>query len=121
MTMNQILNLDCREEENAEIIQKYLKKIKPLARYKAIEDVPFYKVEKVITVLSKKYNMRVREFVSDVWANDEETIWRAILIEDRNLNQAGVIYGLSLYEAFAKTAIYMYSIREKVGERQGEN
>lgn len=117
MTMNQLLNLDCREEGNDEIIQKYLKKIKPLAKYKGIENVPLYKVEKVITVLSKKYNMRIREFVPDVWSNDEETIWRATLIDDRNLNQAGIIYGLSLYEVFAKTAIYMYSIREKVGER----
>ena len=119
MTMNQILNLDCREDGSDEVIQKYLKKIKPLSKYKATEDVPFCKVERVITVLSKKYNMRIREFVPDVWSNNEETIWRAVLIDDRNLNQAGVIFGLSLYEVFAKTAIYMYSVREKVGERQG--
>lgn len=117
VTMNQLLNLDCREEGSEEILQKYLKKIKPLVKYKGVEDVPFYKIEKVITVLSKKYNIRVREFVPDVWANDGETIWRAILIDDRNLNQAGIIYGLSLYEVFAKTAIYMYSVKEKVGER----
>lgn len=117
MTINQILNLDRREEQNNEIIQEYLKKIKPLSKYK-IEDVPFYKIEKVITVLSKKYNMRVREFVPDVWANDKETIWRATLIDDRNLNILGVIYGISLYEVFSKTAIYMYSVREKVKERK---
>lgn len=121
MTINEILNLDYREDGNIEIIQKYLKKIKPLAKYKDIEEVPIYKVEKVITVLSKKYNMRIREFVPDVWANDSETIWRATLIDDRNLNIAGVIYGLSLYEVLTKTAIYMYSIRSKIGERQGEN
>ena len=120
MTMNQILNLDCSkdtEKERNKVIQKYLREIKPLSKHKVIEDVPLYKIEKVITILSKKYNMRIREFTPDVWSNDGETIWRAILIDDRNINQAGVIYGLSLYEVFAKTAIYMYSIREKVGER----
>lgn len=119
MTMEQIINLDCRkdtEEERNKVIQQYLRKIKPLAKYK-IDNVPFGKIEKVITVLSKKYNMRIREIVPDVWANDEETIWRAILVDDRNLNQVGIIYGLSLYEVFAKMAIYMYSIRKKVGER----
>lgn len=119
MTMNQLLNLDYREEESKVLIQKYLKKIKPLSKWGC--DVPFEKIEKVITILSKKYNMRIREFVPDVWTNDEETVWRAILIDDRNLNQAGIIYGLSLYEVLAKIAIYMYSIREKVGERQVDN
>lgn len=119
MTMNQLLNLDYREENNKAVLQWYLTKIKPLSKYRNVESVPLNKIEKVITVLSKKYNMRIREFVPDIWANDEETIWRAILIDDRNLNQAGIIYGLSLYEVLAKTAIYMYSIREKIGERQG--
>lgn len=119
MTTNQIMNLDCREESNCEVIQKCLRKIKPLAKCKPIEDIPFYKIERVITVLSKKYNMRVREFVPDVWSNEKETIWRAVIIDDRNLNQAGLVYGISVYEVFAKTAIWMYSIKDKVGERQG--
>lgn len=110
--MNQVLNLDYREEENKEVIQSYLKKIKPLA--KCDGKVPLTKIERVITVLSKKYNMRVRDFVPDVWSNESEIIWKAVLIDDRNLNQVGVIYGLSLYEVFAKTAIYMYSIKDKV-------
>ena len=119
MTMDDIVNLDCRKEGNNEIIQKYLKKIKPLAKYKGIENVPIYKIEKVIVVLSKKYNVRVREFAPDFWSNDEEVIWRAILVDDRDLKQVDIVFGLSLYEVVAKTAIYMYSLRNKVGERQG--
>ena len=117
MTIKQIISLDGRKEESNEIIQKYLKKIKPLSKYKVTEDVPFCKIEKVITVLSKKYNMRVREFVPDVWSNDGETIWMAVLIDDTNLKQVDVIFGLSVYEVFTKTALYMYSIRKDVGER----
>ena len=58
-------------------------------------------------------------YKSQVWSNEGGVIWKAILIDDRNLKQVDVIFGLSLYEVLAKTAIYMYSIREKVGERKG--
>lgn len=116
MTIKELLDLDCRESESNEIIQGYLKKIKPLAKYKGVEDVPIYKIEKVISVLSKNYNMRVRDFVPDVWSNESETIWRATVVDDRNLRMS-IIYGLSLYEILAKTAIYMYSIREKISRR----
>lgn len=116
MTIKELLDLDCRESESNEIIQEYLKKIKPLAKYKGVEDVPIYKIEKVISVLSKNYNMRVRDFVPDVWSNESETIWRATVVDDRNLRMS-IIYGLSLYEILAKTAIYMYSIREKISRR----
>lgn len=116
MTINQLLNLDYSEPENREVIQECLKKIKPLSKYE--DDVPFEKIEKLIVVLSKKYNFRIREFVPDVWSNDDFPIWRATLIDDRNLNTAGIIYGLSVYEVFAKVAIYMYGIKDKITERK---
>lgn len=120
MTINQILNLDCREPEGVEIIQEYLREIKPLAKYEIDVYVPLYKIEKVITILSKKYNIRIRDIIPDIWSNESETIWKVVLIDDRNLNQVGIIYGLSLYEVVAKTAIYMYAIRNKIGERSKE-
>lgn len=118
MTINQVIGLDCREEKNYEIVQKYLKKIKPLSKYKDIEDVPIYKIEKVIKILSKKYNMRVRDISPDIWSNDEEVIWNITLIDDGNLHICGIIYGLSLYEVLAKAAIYMYDIKNKIGKRK---
>lgn len=119
MTLKDLLNLDCRKDKNKELIQTYLKTIKPLSKING--DVPFDKVEKVIVILSKKYNVRIRDFVPDVWSNDEETIWRATLVDEKNLIMKQDIYGLSLYEVFAKTAIYMYSLREEFGERQVGN
>lgn len=118
MTTNQIMELDCREEENREIIQKVLKKIGPLSKYSEEEQVPFEKVEKLVTVLSKRYNMRVRDFVPDVWSNSNESIWRATIIDDNDLRTIKLVYGLSVYEVFAKTAICMYSVREAAGRRQ---
>lgn len=117
MTVNDLTQLDCREENNKAVLQWYLTKIKPLVKYRGVEDVPIDKILKVIRIISKRYNIRLKEVVPDMWSNDNETIWKAILIDENTLD-IKYIYGISLYEVFAKTAIYMYSAREKVGERR---
>ena len=109
MTTKEVMNLDCRKEENKEIIQKVLRQIKPLSRYSDECEIPFEAIEKAIVVMSKKYNMMVREFMPDVWSNETHTIWRAILINENNLKTIDTIYGISLYEVFAKTAIRLYA------------
>ena len=109
MTTNQVMNLDCREKENQEIIQKVLRQIKPLSRYSDEEDIPFSAIEKAITVMCKKYCMRLRDFVPDVWANKSYTIWRATLINEINLKTIDIVYGITLYEVFAKSAIRLYA------------
>ena len=109
MTTKEILNLDYRDEKNKKIIQKVLKQIKPLSKYSDEDDVPFSAVEKAITIMCKKYMMRVNQLVPDVWANNEHTIWRAWLINDTNLKTIDTVYGISLYEVFAKIAIRLYA------------
>ena len=109
MTTKEIINLDYREKENQEIIQKVLRQIKPLSRYSDECEIPFSALEKAITVMCKKYCMRIREFNPDVWANDDNTIWRAILINETNLKTIDMVYGISLYEVFAKCAIRLYA------------
>ena len=118
MTTNQIMELDYREDESKKIIQKVLKKIKPLSKYSEEEDVPFEMIEKLIVVLSKKYNMRVRDFVPDVWSNSQHSIWRATIINDTNLQTIKLVYGISVYEVFAKAAICMYSVKDAATVRQ---
>jgi hypothetical protein len=116
VTTKELLNLDCREDGSIELLQKALRLIPPLAKYDT-EDIPVHKIEKAITVLTKKYNMRIRELVPDVWANEKEVIWRSTIINDNNLATAQIVYGISLYECLAKTAICMYSLRKKVDTR----
>lgn len=118
MTIDQILDLDCSEENNKAILQWYLTKIKPLVKYRKVENVPLDKILKVIRIVSKRYNIRLKEVIPDMWSNDNEIIWKAILIDENTLD-IKYIYGLSLYEIFAKVAIYMYLMRGEVGERQG--
>lgn len=117
MTTKQVLQLDCREEENKKIIQKVLCQIKPLSKYSDEYEIPFEMIEKLLTVLSKKYNMRIRQFAPDVWSNKTDTIWSVQVISDVDLQTIGLVYGLSVYEAFAKTAVLMYSVKDKVGTR----
>lgn len=109
MTTKEVLNLDCREKKNKEIIQRVLRQIKPLSKYSDECEIPFEAIEKAITVMCKKYNMRVREFSPDVWSNETHTIWRAILINETNLKTIDVVFGITLYEMFAKTAIRLYA------------
>lgn len=108
MRTSEIMNLDYRKEENQEIIQKVLRQIKPLSRYSDECEIPFSALEKAITVMCKKYCMRVREFTPDVWSNKEHTIWRAILINETNLETIDIVYGITLYEVFTKCAIRLY-------------
>lgn len=116
MRLKEVINLDCREGRGREVLQECLKKIKPLSRCEG--GVPFSKIEKVLNVLSKKYNMRIREVAGDVLAAEEGIIWRAVIMLDETLEVIEMIYGLSLYEVFAKTAIYMYNIRGNISLRK---
>lgn len=109
MTTNQVINLDCRIKKNQEIIQKVLRQIKPLSRYSDEEDIPLSALEKAITVMCKKYCMRIRDFSPDVWSNETHTIWKAWLINDTNLKTIDMVYGITLYEVFAKATIRLYA------------
>lgn len=118
MTTNQVINLDYRESKNKEIIQKVLRQIKPLSRYSDEEEIPFSALEKAITVMCKKYCMRIREFSPDVWSNKSNTIWRAVLIDETDLKTIEIVYGITLYEVFAKAAIRLYAeVRKGIAVR----
>ena len=57
MKTEQILNLDYRKEESQEIIQKVLRKIKPLSKYSDESNIPIEAIEKLIRVLVQKYEI----------------------------------------------------------------
>ena len=109
MTTKEIINLDYREKRNQEIIQRVLRQIKPLSRYSDECEIPFSALEKAITVMCKKYCMRIRDFAPDVWSNNDCTIWSATLINEITLKTIDMVYGVSLYEVFAKCAIRLYT------------
>ena len=118
MTTKEVMNLDYRKEENKKIIQKVLRQIKPLSRYSDECEIPFEAIEKAITVMSKKYMMSVHSLAPDMWSNENHTIWRAWLLNDKNLKTIDMVYGITLYEVFAKTAIRLYAeVKKGISKR----
>lgn len=118
MTTKDIMNLDWRKEKDRAIIQKVLRQIKPLSKYSDEYDIPLDAIEKAITVMCKRYNMIVRDFFPDMFGNDEHTIWRATLINDKTFKKIDDVYGISLYEIFAKIAIRLFAEVKKGAKRR---
>ena len=119
MRVRDILQLDCREEENKEVIQKMLKKIKPFSKYEN-EDVEISKIEKFIGVATKKYDLYVRDIMfASIVTDNNEILYNLHLYRESDLQIICEIYGCELYELMAKTAIYIYALikNEKVRKR----
>lgn len=119
MRVRDILQLDCREEENKEVIQNMLKKIKPFSKYED-EDVEISKIEKFIGVAIKKYDLYVRDIMfASIVTDNNEILYNLHLYRESDLQIICEIYGCELYELMAKTAIYIYALikNEKVRKR----
>lgn len=109
MKTDEILNLDYRNEEAKETIQKVLRKIKPLSKYSdEYDSVPLEAIEKLIRVLCQKYEitpqwmtMSLHESAVNVYSIGVKTT--------TDHKWLGTVYGMCLYEVFAKLAIKMYS------------
>ena len=108
MKTDEILNLDYRKEESQEIIQRVLRKIKPLSKFSEENDVPIEAIEKAIRVMVNKYaitpqwmTMSYHEHVLGIYS---------IGVKTSDTHQwLGNVYGMCLYEVFAKLAIKIYS------------
>lgn len=119
MRVRDILQLDYREEENKEVIQNMLKKIKPFSKYEN-EDVEISKIEKFIGVATKKYDLYVRDIMfASIVTDNNEILYNLHLYRESDLQIICEIYGCELYELMAKTAIYIYALikNEKVRKR----
>ena len=118
MTTKEVLQLDCREEESKKQIQKVLRQIKPLSKCSEESDVPLQDIEKALTVMSKKYKMHIARICPDVNSCDTHMVWQATIVNDETLATIQYVYGITLYELFAKCAIAMYSeVRKGIQQR----
>lgn len=108
MTTSQILELDCRIEENKETIQKVLKQIKPLAKCPEGKKIPLQKIERCFKVLCNKYGTYISFMYPDTQSNDKYVIWQCD-IRDARKQKIGTSYGCTFYECIAKAVILIYS------------
>ena len=121
MNVKQVINLDYRNPKNKEIIKKVLSEIKPLSRFSDEEEVPMWAIEKAIAVMCKKYNMRISNITSDIFGNDTCIIWKGDIITEHNYKTVGTVYGISMYELFAKAAIVLHDEVKKGAKIRKEN
>ena len=121
MNVKQVINLDYRNPKNKEIIKKVLSEIKPLSRFSDEEEVPMWAIEKAIAVMCKKYNMRFSNITSDIFGNDTCIIWKGDIITEHNYKTVGTVYGISMYELFAKAAIALHDEVKKGAKIRKEN
>lgn len=112
MTTDAILMLDCRKEENKVIIQKALRRIKPLMKYEDMgEDIPLEMIEKVINVIIGKYCVCIQWISHHKQPADMDTSmwWSCSCKTDDTHKWIGSWYGATMYELLAKTAIRLYA------------
>lgn len=110
MSLIDILDLDCRYEDDARILQETLHKIKP---FKKIDgDIPMIKLERLVKVISDKYKYHVGHINGDPWANDETIIWSAMIVNQANL-KSDTVYGTTLYEVMAKSCIRLWDLVQR--------
>lgn len=112
MTTQQILNLNTRKNPEAnEIIQKVLRKIKPLSKYEDMEeDIPLELVEKVIHAIVSKYHVRIQWITHESRLSIPEVYWSISVKTDDTHKWLGSIQAATMYELLAKTAIKLYSL-----------
>ena len=108
MKTEQILNLDYRKEESQEIIQKVLRKIKPLSKYSDESNIPIEAIEKLVRVLVQKYEI-TPQWMSMSYFEPILGIYSIGVKTATEHTWLGTVYGKCLYEVFAKLAIKMYS------------
>ena len=106
MKTMELLNLDCTEEENAEIIQKALKRIKPFSNVKG--DVELELLEKFIQKITVKYHIMI-QWITPTFTNKIESMYSASFKRTDNHVWLGNVYGKTIYELYAKIAIKMYT------------
>lgn len=111
MKTNDILQLDCRKEENQEIIQKVLRKIKPLSSCADDTMIPLEKLEKLIMLIGRKYDIGVGCIFQSYQAAEKTVLYSTSILQKQGNDFRTLcnIYGISLYEITAKAAIKMYA------------
>ena len=112
MKTNDIIELDYREKENKQIIQKALLRVKPLSKFSDEKQVPLESLEKLLHMICSKYKVWLRYISQDPRASDDGDIWRCEVIYENNLHHEN-IYGICIYEIFAKLVIFLWSEKKK--------
>ena len=85
-----------------------LRKIKPLSKYSDEIDVPIEAIEKLVRVLVQKYEI-TPQWMTMSYFEPILGLYSIGVKTTTDNKWLGTVYGICLYEVFAKLAIKMYS------------
>lgn len=109
----EILNLDCGIEKNKTKVNKFLFKVKPIAKEmeKAGKTgiVPIEILEKVLHGISLKYDYRHQGIMSYYEKNEFVFYTISITKKRKTVDWIGNEYGKTMWELLAKTIIKIYA------------
>ena len=111
MKTEQILNLDCRKEENKKIIQKVLRQVKPLSKFLDEEQIPIELLEKTVSILTNKYEITPQWIICGYRDSAAGCVGYYSVSVKTTTDHAwlGNATGHTIYELFAKLTIKMYA------------
>ena len=129
MKTEDILNLDCTKGNNLEQINKFLWKVKPVARileknhYTKTEQAPLELLEQALHGIMLRYGYRVQGintyYETEEGKEIEFVFYTASLLKIRETREwIGNVYGKTLWETVAKTIIKVYADLKKEKEEQ---
>ena len=129
MKTEDILNLDCTDGNNLEQINKFLWKIKPVARileknhYTKTEQAPLELLEQALHGIMLRYGYRIQGINTYYETEESKEIefvfYTASLLKIRDTREwIGNVYGKTLWETVAKTIIKVYADLKKEKEEQ---
>lgn len=110
MDKNDVVRLNCKTEEGRKILEKELKKIKPLKKF---DEISIEKLESLLTKLHEKRNCRISYILPVI--RKENKYFSASILNNENKLQAQV-YARDVWELFAKASCFMYQY-----ESDGDN
>ena len=124
MKTEDILNLDCTDGNNLEQINKFLWKVKPVARileknhYTKTEQAPLELLEQALHGIMLRYGYRIQGintyYETEEGKEIEFVFYTASLLKIRDTREwIGNVYGKTLWETVAKIIIKVYADLKK--------
>lgn len=126
MTIEEILNLDCKKEENKMKVNKLLWKVKPVKRileqnnYTVTQYAPIELLEYCLHGICERYNYELQQ----IWTykeNNKFSFYHVGIIHVIEIRDwIGNVYGVTMWEIMAKSIIKIYGhiLRENNDEKK---
>ena len=114
MKTKEVLALDYYADNNKDVFQKWLRKIKPFSGVEQNEEIDILLLEKYIGLMQRKYALMI-DNINPLYIPKERNMY-SITVRNTNTDKdLTYIYSSTLYEGLVKICILFYAVT-KSGE-----